>query len=486
MTYDYRNIKLMKKITSIVSLLLIIGCGSNSSPSLIEPPQLPEVPDTILPMFNVTPIILEDGVSYYSNACNNPSFQFLIPVNINDDIYTDFIAHFWCDSENPTEISKEDVPDSLIAYVSDGYGNYNIDNVSVFGELYPKLGGASRKYARGDINEDGKDDFAFAMNAEDGRAAYDWETYETNYAYPAVLLSTNSGYEIINIGNKDWGHSVQIKNNEVLFGGHTSQAYKFLNSEWIDISNNYTELSFASFLVFDDYIVNSSRKDSKQGLELVKNNEVISSIMKDEIFKVYFEAWNNSGTGNYEQIGVYEYRNKYYFHGMTSEMCRKDDLIVATINASKPIEGEIIENGYYSESESTPVVLFSFYEIDANQLKEKDISIDGEEINHNFNFFDCLDVNKDNNKDIVAQVFSQSWNTQSPNNKGIPKVYINSGINYINLDTSEWPTFSINVDSQGFLFDINKSGTVDLIMYPLKADVSANIEIYTSNRNITD
>ena len=63
---------------------------------------------------------------------------------------------------------------------------------------------------------------------------------------------------------------------------------------------------------------------------------------------------------------------------------------------------------------------------------------------------------------------------------------LSRSINYINLDTSEWPTFSINVDSQGFLFDINRSGTVDLIMYPLKADVSANIEIYTSNRNITD
>ena len=485
--YGYGNIKLMKKITSIVSLLFIIGCGSNSTSSQIEPPQPPEVPDPILPMFNVQPIILEDGVSYYSNACNNPSFQFLIPVNINDDIYTDFIAHFWCDSENPTEISIEDVADSLIAYVSDGYGNYNVDNVSVFGELYPKLGGASRKYARGDINEDGKDDFAFAMNAEDGRAAFDEETVQTNYANPAILLSTVSGYEVIKLGEKDWGHSVQIKNEEALFGGHKSQAFKYIDSNMVDISETYKELSFASFLVYDEFVINSVRKDGRQGLELVRDNEVISSVMKDEIFKVYFEAWNNTGTGNYEQIGVYEYRNEYYFHGMTTEMCRKDDLIVATINASKPIDREIIENEYYSQNETTPVALFSFYKIENNVLLEENISIIGEEINHNFNFFSCFDVNQDSKKDIVAQVFSQAWNEQSPNNKGIPEIYINSGNNeYYNLDTSGWPVFSENDDSQGYLYDVNQDGLKDLVMYPLKANFTANVEIYLSNKNIAN
>ena len=131
-----------------------------------------------------------------------------------------------------------------------------------------------------------------------------------------------------------------------MFGGHNAQAFKYEDNQWVDISDQYDELSFASFLVFDEYIINSVRKNEQQGLELVINNEVISSIMHDEVFKVYFEAWNNTGTGNYEQIGVYEYRGEYYFHGMTTEMCRKDDLIVATINVSKPIDREIIENEY--------------------------------------------------------------------------------------------------------------------------------------------
>lgn len=472
----------VKKLTLFIFCYLIYGCSS-SSPS--ESDSIQETLTLNTPIFKPNPIILEDSVSYYSSACNNPSFQFLIPTDINNDRYVDFIAHFWCDSETPAEISFNDVPDILVAYVSDDYGIYNVDNVDVFGELYPKLGGSSRKYARGDINQDGKDDFAFAMNSEDGRAAYDFDSWQTNYALPAVLLSTNSGYEIVNIGKKDWGHSVQIHNNKVLFGGHSSQAFKYMNSSWHDISHEYIELSFASFLVFDDYILNSVRRGSSQGLELIKNNQIVSSVMKNEKFKVYFEGWNNDGTGNYQEMGVYEIGNNLYFNGMATEMCRKDNLIVATVNASKPFNRDIIENEYYSETETTPVVLLSFYEIIDNQIIEKDIKVINEEINHNYNFFDCVDVNQDQKKDIIAQVFSQAWNDQSPNNKGVPEIYINSGGGeYFNLDTLNWPEYSINDDSQGYLYDVNKDGNQDLVMFPLKANFTANVEIYLSNKNI--
>ena len=126
-----------------------------------------------------------------------------------------------------------------------------------------------------------------------------------------------------------------------------------------------------------------------------------SSIMIEEAFKVNFESWNNSGSNNYSELGVYNIRGEYYFDGMISEMCRKDDIIVATINASKLISGEIIEGGFYSETETSPVVIFSFYEIENNDLQELDINIIDEEINHNFNFFDCIDVNNDQKKDCL-------------------------------------------------------------------------------------
>ena len=471
------------RLKALCCLIALSGCGGGSSSSAL-------IDDTIqiiqpIPLFNSNPIKLIDATSYYSHACSNPSFQFLIPTRINNDVHIDFIAHFWCDSLTPAEYDIEPTPDALVAYVSNDYGEYVIDNINIFGEINAKLGGASRKYSRGDINNDGKDDFAFAMNWEDGRASFDYESMISNYAKPAILLSNESGYEVIKLGIDDWGHSVQIKDNKVFFAGHSSQAFEFIDSYWTNISDVYPNLSFASFLMYDDFIINSIRKGSSQGLELIKNNEVISSIMIEEAFKVNFESWNNSGSNNYSELGVYNIRGEYYFDGMISEMCRKDDIIVATINASKLISGEIIEGGFYSETETSPVVIFSFYEIENNDLQELDINIIDEEINHNFNFFDCMDVNNDQRKDIVAQVFSQQWNEQD-NNKGIPEVYIKDDNSYFNLDTSNWPTYSDNDDSQGYLFDVDGNGTSDLVVYPIKVNTSGSIEIYITNKNITD
>ena len=128
--------------------------------------------------------------------------------------------------------------------------------------------------------------------------------------------------------------------------------------------------------------------------------------MNKESFKVNFESWNNSGTNKYSELGVYNIHGENYFDGMISAMCSLDDTIVATISASKLISGEIIEGGFYSENETIPVTIFSFYEIINEVLVESNIEIMGEEIEHNFNFFDCMDVNDDNQRDIVAQVFS--------------------------------------------------------------------------------
>ena len=474
----------MKYLYQALSVFLIINCGGgggSSSDSLPAPAQV----ITPQPLFKEASIKLIDAVSYYSSACNQPSFQFLIPTKINDDTYIDFIAHFWCDSSTPTEFDDLPVEDALVAYLSDGYGGYNIDNLDVFGSVSAKLGGASRKYSRGDLNGDGKDDFAFAMNWEDGRAAYDYDSMVANYAQPSILMSHESGYKIERIGKPDWGHSVQIKGTKVLFGGHSSQAFELIDSTWVDISEQFTDLSFASFLVFDDYIINSVRRNGLQGLELLEKNIVISSLMIEESFKVNFEGWNNTGTGNYDELGVYNIRGENYFHGMTTEMCRQDDLIIATINASKLKSGEIIEGDYYSETETDPVVLFAFYQIENKALVEKQIEIIGEEINHNFNFFDCIDVNNDNKSDIVAQVFSQPWNDQD-NNQGVPEVYINSDGSYFNLDTSTWPVYSVNDGSQGYLSDVDSNGTFDLVMFPLKANISGEVEIFLSNKNITN
>ena len=120
----------------IFYLIILSGCGGGtSSPLPIDNSNQISEP---IALFNSDPITLLDAASYYSTACNNPSFQFLIPTKINEDTYTDFIAHYWCDSLTPAEYDIAPTADALVAYVSDNFGEYKIDNVNVFGEINPK------------------------------------------------------------------------------------------------------------------------------------------------------------------------------------------------------------------------------------------------------------------------------------------------------------------------------------------------------------
>ena len=486
----------MNQFNSVLcSLFFIAGCGGGGgSESANTPPPVPVITPAPTPLFDSQPIVLYDAVSYYP-GCSNPNIQFVIPVDINSDSYSDFIVHFWCESDQPSFTDTTPTEDSVVAYVSDMNGNYVIDNYNVFGSDDVKLGGASRKYARGDFNSDGKDDFAFAMNWEDGRST---EDPTTNYAEPAVLMSNDNGYTVLVGGFADWGHSVAIKDDTVLFAGHTSQAYKYVDGDFVDVREQYTNLSYASFLMYDDYVVNSFREyyyndngdvvSSAQGLEVVLNNQTTSRIFNEEVFDIQYIGWNdqNNPDAEYSRMGVYNINGRQLIHGMTTEMCRLDDMIVATINGAELIDGELEPGGYYTDQDFTSVIYFSFYTISDSIILPVDVIIDGEEPNHNFNFHDCVDVNGDGSSDIVAQVFSEPWQDEEPNG-GVPEVYISDGMNFYNLDTSEWPVYSDDsANTQGYLHDVDSSGTFDLVMFPLISNNGANIEIYTSNKSLTN
>ena len=481
---------------SLLCLLLLSACGGGGSESASAPDPITVTPPPTQPtpepetLFDENPTLLIDAVSYYAEACIDPSVQFVIPVQLNSDKRADFIVHFWCDSDDPSAFDDTPTEDMLVAYVSDGYGGYNIDNYDVFGDVSAKLGGASRKYALGDINGDGTTDIAFAMNNEDGRQA-DGAT-ETNYAVPALLLSNNlEGYDIVHLGESDWGHSVRIKDSIVLFGGHTSQAFEYVYpGEWQDDSEQYNQLSYASFLIYNNYVVNSVRNyvynddgtvaTASQGLEVLLDNNLVSSIMYDEVFTIKSISWNdaNNPDAQYNDLGVYNIRGRNVVHGMTTEMCQMDNMIVATINAAELREGELIAGNQYTDQDFDPLIFFAFYTIENGEIVELDITIEGEEPNNNFNYHDCDDVTGDGNKDIVAQVFGPT---------GVPLVYVAEGNGFYKLDTTDWPVYSsYDTSAQGFMYDVDNSGTADLVLYPTKVQQGAEVQIYLTNMSIID
>ena len=56
--------------------LVVASCGGSAGPSN-QPLSDTSAGAVIKPLFNSNPIIIEDAISYYSHACNDPSFQFL-------------------------------------------------------------------------------------------------------------------------------------------------------------------------------------------------------------------------------------------------------------------------------------------------------------------------------------------------------------------------------------------------------------------------
>ena len=118
--------------------------------------------------FHEEPIVINDP-KLYPQVCNTdyseaqPSIQFAIPVDINNDGWEDFMVHQWCDlyRDKFGDVIQNPTPDLIVVHLSNGDGTYRDGNQEIFGEDIPSLGGASRKYDRGDLNGDGRDDFCF-------------------------------------------------------------------------------------------------------------------------------------------------------------------------------------------------------------------------------------------------------------------------------------------------------------------------------------
>ena len=108
----------IRSLYFVLCLVLISSCGTGSDNT--NSPIISIAEDiSSQPLFNETAIKLSDAASYYSESCNKPSFQFLIPTLINDDIYTDFIAHFWCDTLTPAEFDDQPTQDLSLIHISE-------------------------------------------------------------------------------------------------------------------------------------------------------------------------------------------------------------------------------------------------------------------------------------------------------------------------------------------------------------------------------
>ena len=485
-------------LLSFMCFFFLTACGGGGGESVSAPPPVVSTPTPVeTKQFDAdAPLTLFDPQSYYVDQCFAPTISSVIPVDINGDAYDDFIVHYWCGQSQFGKPAREPTNNALVAFVSSG-DRYEVDNYNVFGDSYPVLTGASRKFVVQDINGDGKDDIAYAMNNEDGRATGPtWEDQLSNGAVPVVLMSNEFGYDIVELGESDWGHAVDIApNGDVLFAGYNlgTQVYRFTGNDWIDVSDEYPEVSPKSFMVSDnsEFIATEYNEYDRFGVTLLTAStgwKPVDQYAIQEQFSVQFVGWNGN-QDQYVDVGVYEFYGKNYLQGNVDRMCMINNTLVAKIQTSElradaPVT-ELIPGQQYDEQWTTPVNVLLFLEVNGDTLVEVDSPITDEQIAYNYNDFSCDDISGDGQGDIVASVFSQLWDEDTPERGGVPLVYVDAGNSFELVDTTEWPTFSQELqDSQGYLHDVNNDGLPDLVLFGLTTEYLGDVEIYLSNKEI--
>jgi len=462
--------------------------------------------------FKETPIIISD-LNLYPEPCNTtysrtkPSIQFVIPLNINNDGWEDFIVHQWCDiaPNNQGEVIEQPTPDLLVVHLSNGDGTYRNGNMEVFNENIPSLGGASRKYDKGDFNGDGRDDFAFAMNWEDGRSGDPWEY---SRASPAIILSKGeTEYEVVKLGTPDWGHAVAIVEHEngnvdALFAGFTGiglQAYRYSSEGWQNVIDEYppedikniagittsrgTATWAGEFKYQDDYIIatDSSTDGSKNGFALWSRENGIWSKTDQQLVPVAFNVGWISWQGSLGTIPVYAVNGENVIGYVPQTMCFFEDkfddsgytTFLALFQSSKPKAGTIIEGETYSESELSLIQGIQIFQIQDNKIVPLENPLDNYDDAIFANFMECRDINEDGYGDFVREVFSGLPAYDVPRQRGgTPVININNTagqlIEYENNQNYEMPGHSELSDTnhgQGYIKDINGDGIEDIVVF---------------------
>jgi len=496
--------KIIKSIGIFFALALLNSCGGGSDSGN-------QISNTV---FRSEPVKISHPSQHISqhipSGCDALALQDAIPVKLNGDKFQDFIVHYWCsvpESKWGTVVT-EPTPDVLVAFISDNNGQYTSSNTKVFGESNPKLGGASRKFVRGDINGDGFDDFAFAMNWEDGRSGGPTPAIGlTVSTEPSVLLSgPNHSYSIHRLGQISWGHAVEMADNnlgtkDVIFAGFTNtniQAFRYQQNNWVDVTLEYPSLNQGAghwantfralpsetpgtetTTIFGSY----SDSTGTGGALFTKSNSVWNR--SDEfILPVDFEIDYITYSNDLTTTHVMTLDGQQLVGGAIDESCiminfeaEASNIVVAKLSAEIYPLGQIIEGQTYNQSDNIPVIKMLFFEITGSSLVLQPSPIVNEEQQANADFYGCTDVNNDGYDDLVVRAFTSSF--EGRDEGGLPVIYLNDHQgNLVNIDRSGFPKYTAEHDAQGFLFDINSDELPDLVLFP------SNINQFSSNSDI--
>lgn len=437
-------------------------------------------------------IVFPSAAGYIPEQCTRGGERhFSIPVNINDDNLTDFVAQYWCVNQS----GEGAVHNVLVAFISNEYG-YSIDNLLVFGEEFPALSGSIGGYDTGDFNLDGKLDIAVTVINEDGRSTLGEQGMENNSGLPTVFLSNDTGFDIISMGEPDWGGPVLIRDDVVHFAGTRSctvgemkchQTFRYQSGEFVNVTAEYGPLNNYGFDYIDDNTIVSSDYWFDQDLgaaqfgllvwEKLETEWVVTDVLPyGELSEFNYMSWNeqSSGTEQYQTQMLLRMGDDNVVAAHTNQVnvvtVDGERRVVVKFGGEYDRYKEIYPGDYVKEG-AQGLPLYSkikVYDLQGG-LAESDVTITDQYVSFNSHKMQVVDVNGDGVDDLVVNAFTSSQTEpDQPELDGLMQVYLNvpGEARYQVMDMSELEIYNRNVGSHtttSFVGDFNGDGLQDVL-----------------------
>lgn len=394
------------------------------------------------------------------------------------------------------------MPNRLVVFLAQPDGTFVDATAELFGSPEPVvLPGYSRKVDVGDLNGDGRPDWVYALNQEDGRATDDIELIEATSA--AVLSQPGNGYRVVTFGEPDWHHAARIYVSEgvghVLAQGFT-RPDKTMIGDWNEVfvwtNDAFVVDETGSSLVAAGEVPSSANTfvvlppDQPGGIA----SQVVTVVQRASTgathnyhpalleldatgqwtiadYRLSFDtepvpvvAWNGyRGTTGLAMIDGMPLMIPHYPESALLRPTPGEDPV-----AMMWLQGLVLpqprEDGYYYENDGQWYMKLEFYRAVDGQLLDADIRIAGERTFPGSIFsLEVLDVNADGLEDIVTYPLSVTAR---------PDVYLNLGNReFMRLDDAVlpagplWGSPAFPAGTARFL-DANGDGVQDLLYFP--------------------
>ena len=410
-------------------------------------------------------------------------------IDVNFDGKLDLIFHFWSSlSGLSSELLDSPPPDFLKIYIQSETGVFKDKTQEILGESKPSLRGASRHVVKGDFNNDGKDDLAYAINYEDARLVEDPADLS---AQLAALLSTESGYEIRFFGTPSWYHSLGVGSDTEgrsfvtgngFSGDFQAELWRFdesnnavaVSADGLEVPPNAFEFLTQGTEVSTDLLLRNANYPDMFGIYAYQRVSE-SWALVDQINNPYeglglisILGWNATGYGDASVVDINGYPSLEGGGSSYAESCsirfRPNDKPVALFKVSSayvPTFGEV------ESITSEDTVIFNSlvgFGFENDKITKNILSIEDEDPFTNTNFFDCADVDGDGYDDIAMYPYGQS-----------PLVYINDqNGKFYKLDVGRIPNvkdrriwyYGELVPFSSMLRDFTGDGIPDLLFWP--------------------